>query len=560
MTDTPKPYSLRDLPTPAKLVITCYLLGVGLGYFSALVQLHLQHSAREGEALPKLKDVVEIFAGWREATDDDRGPPKSKLQRLIMGPTEGAAFNGSGTMAPAFFTRDAEGELGDKYSKQIKADPKHKEALDAERNGERAALDEWLKLPEDDRRATYTADKLPIPDALKGKPITPEALSADKAGIRVKLIMDARCARCHMKGGPQANFPLETLDQIAKYWVQPDKVDIVDGRVRSDRQMSIEALTQSTHAHLLSFAMLFSLTGLAFAFTSLPRWFRCIVAPMVVVAQIADVSCWWLARVDGVGVFFAMAIVGTGTITGIGLLIHIILGTLNMWTGKGRLLMALVLLVGAAGAVYVGVKVIQPALDVEKNRGAPKKAEKPAENAPAPQVNNAAVPPPNNAVKPAVNPVPANNDVKAPPAPMPPMAVGVSHLEKLIMGPRGAWGGTESMSAAFFGKDKKYKELVKKQPEMEKDREGEQFALQAWLKAPAADRKKAFDADAFALPADRVGKPITAEFLAADKKTVKVQAILKARCAACHGPEGEQEEHPLTKWDEIAKYFGKPPE
>ena len=70
MTDAPKPYSLRDLPTPAKLVITCYLLGVGLGYFSALVQLHLQHSAREGEALPKLKDVVEIFAGWREATDD----------------------------------------------------------------------------------------------------------------------------------------------------------------------------------------------------------------------------------------------------------------------------------------------------------------------------------------------------------------------------------------------------------------------------------------------------------------------------------------------------------
>lgn len=541
MTDTPKPNSLRDLPTPAKLVITCYLLGVGLGYFSALVQLHLQHSAREGEALPKLKDVVEIFAGWREATEDDRGPPKSKLQRLIMGPTEGAAFNGTGTMAPAFFTRDAEGDLGEKYSKQLKAG-KAKDALDAERNGERVALNEWLNLPEDDRKIAYNTDRLPMPEALKGKPITPEALTANKDGVRVKLIFDQRCARCHKKGESVEKFPLETVDQIAKYWVQPDKVEIVDGRVRSDRQMSIEALTQSTHAHLLSFAMLFSLTGLAFAFTSYPVWFRCVVAPMVVLAQIADVSCWWLARVDGVGVFFAMAIVGTGTVTGIGLLIHIILGTLNMWwRGKGRVVMPLILLVGGAGAIYVGVTVVKPALDGEKDRGTAKKDEKPADNAPPAQANNAA--------KPAENP-PASAKVE------------ITHLEKLVMGERNAqnFNGNGSMAAAFYEKDKNFKQLLAKRPETEVERDGERLLVQAWLRTPIADRRKAYEGDSFPVPLALAGKPVTADFLSPDKKTAKVKSILDARCATCHGPNGKQEDYPLTKWDEIEKYFGKPPE
>ncbi|QEL16078.1 hypothetical protein [Limnoglobus roseus] len=538
MTDTPRPYSLRDLPTPAKLVVTCYLIGVGLGYFSALVQLHLQHSSRNGEAMPGLGDVVEIFAGWKKATDEDRGPPRSKLQKLIMGPIEGAAFNGSGTMAPAFFTRDNEGELNEeKYSKQIKADPKRKAVLDAEREGERIALDEWLKLPEDGRKSAYENDNLPLPDALKGKPITPAALTANKTGVRVKLIFNERCARCHKKGEQVEKFPLENVEQIAKYWVPPDKVEIVDGMVRSERQMSIEALTQSTHAHLLSFAMLFSLTGIIFAFTSYPVWFRCIFAPMVVAAQIADVSCWWLARVDGVGPFFAMAIIGTGTLTGIGLLIHIILGTLNMWTGFGRAVMVLLLIGGGAGAVYVGLKVVQPALDVERARAAKKEEPPKADDKAAGQ-------------KQAAAPVPA------PAAPM----AQTSHLEKLIMASRDKnvpFSGDGTMAPAFFEKDKKFKELVAKHPHVEQEREGERLVLQAWLRTPVADRKKSYEADSFPLPLDRTGKPLTPEFLA-DGKAVKVKSILAARCVTCHGDGGKQDSFPLDTWEGLEAYFNPP--
>jgi hypothetical protein len=65
MTELPTPtrLTLRQLPLAAKLVLTVFLIAVGVGYFSALIQLHIQHSGRDGNALPTLADVVEVFAG-----------------------------------------------------------------------------------------------------------------------------------------------------------------------------------------------------------------------------------------------------------------------------------------------------------------------------------------------------------------------------------------------------------------------------------------------------------------------------------------------------------------
>lgn len=346
-------YSLRDLPTPAKLVISCFLCAVGLGYFSAMVQLHMQHSSRNGEALPDRADVVEIFAGWKVATDADKAEPKSKLQTLIMGPIEGATFNGTGSMGAAFFGRS------DDYKESVKENGKEK--IDAQREGERAALNEWLKLNEDDRKKAFEADKFPRPTSVKA--LTDAYVDGD--AVKVKSIFVDRCTVCHQKGGDAEKYPLETLDQIAKYAVVK-KVEVVDGMVRSERQIGIEKLTQSTHAHLLSFAMLFSLTGLTFAFTSFNVKIRCLIAPLAIIAQVADVSCWWLARLDGVGPLFATAIILTGTGVAVGLTLQILGSLLTMWTGRARAIMLLVLLVGLGGLGYVCLKAIAPALEAER--------------------------------------------------------------------------------------------------------------------------------------------------------------------------------------------------
>src|SRR4051812_42450132 len=111
MTDTaPHRFTLRQLPLPAKLVVATFLVAVGIGYFSALVQLHLQHGSRNGEPLPTVSDVVERFAGVRKG-----GPAadKSRIEQVIMGRTEGEMTKES--MGPAFFAKS-----GSKYAKDCK--------------------------------------------------------------------------------------------------------------------------------------------------------------------------------------------------------------------------------------------------------------------------------------------------------------------------------------------------------------------------------------------------------------------------------------------------------
>jgi hypothetical protein len=100
MSDTPPcpRYTLRDLPLPAKLVVSAFLLAVGLGYCSAMVQLHMQHSSKEGSPLPTPNDVIERFSGYKEF---DGRVPKSKIEEIVSGDPHGG-FN-KGNMTPAFF-------------------------------------------------------------------------------------------------------------------------------------------------------------------------------------------------------------------------------------------------------------------------------------------------------------------------------------------------------------------------------------------------------------------------------------------------------------------------
>lgn len=351
-------FNLRTLPLPAKWVLTVFLFSVGLGYFSAMVQLHLQHSARDGEPLPTAADVVEVFSGLKKAPPGPTEAPVSKFEKLVNGPVEGAPWNGSGSMAAAFFHKD-DGE----YRSTLKDDPAAKPKLDAERKGEQAAVTAWLKLPEADRKAAFEKDAVPF----AGKEITPGYLTEKKDAVKVKTLLDERCGRCHQKNGPQAAYPLETYEQMTKYLAVPKAVTPdARGYVPSPRQTSVEKLTQSTHAHLLSFSVLFTLTGLVFAFSTYPVWVRCIVSPIVLLAQVADISCWWLARVDGVGPYFAQAIIGTGSVVASGLVLQIVLGALNLYGWKGKLVVVLLMAAGAGGLGVLGVKVLEPALAAEK--------------------------------------------------------------------------------------------------------------------------------------------------------------------------------------------------
>jgi hypothetical protein len=538
MTDCPTRFTLRQLPLPAKLVLSCFLVAVGLGYFSALVQLHLQHSSRNGDHLPGIGDVVEIFAGKKKADPSHAGDrPVSKLEALVMGPIEGAPWNGSGSMAPAFFHKSGDGAFG--YGKLVKANPE----VPAHREGERKALQAWINAPDADRQKAYDADSFPLPPDRVGQPITADYLANNGGAAKVKSILNDRCARCHRKGETQEDYPLETYAQLTKYLTTPPVETAVDGWVRSDRQVTIEKLTQSTHAHLLSFAVLFTLTGLIFAFTNYWYSVRMLFAPLVLVAQVADVSCWWLARIEGPGVYFAMAIIATGGLVGAGLIVQVVGSLFDMYGPKGKVVVFLLLLLGAAalGAVYT--EAIAPALQAQKQALAAKAvvvAEVKADRAAAPP---AAV----------VAPVPKPADPQ-------PLAASrsVTHLERLVMGPiKGAdWNGKGSMAAAFFHKDGAgFAKKIAENPRLQDEREGERKALQAWIRTDDASRKAAYAADLFPLPKELAGKPITDDYVSDDKAKAKIKSLVTDRCARCHTGGAEAEQFPLETYEQIAKYL-----
>jgi cytochrome c553 len=514
MTVSPVRLTLRQLPLPAKLVLTVFLCSVGLGYFSALVQLHLKHSSKVGDPMPTPADVVEVFSGLKPH-DPNAPPPCAKIDTLITGdPT--AADISKDNMTPAFFAR-SEGWNSARSARGVKVDD-----LQLQREGERLAMLAWVRW-DGAKKTAYEENRYPLPPELKNHAITPDFLTAGKE-LKIRDLINTRCQACHTREHVVDLSSYSALEPL----VTPPSADLIDGKwVRSSRQISVEALTQSTHAHLLSFSVLFTLTGLVFAFTSYPGLIRGVVAPIVLLAQVCDIACWWLARVPTYGPTFATAIIGTGSVVGLGLACQIIFSLLNMYGWKGKFLILLLLLSGGAGLGYVGLKVIQPALDEERRSVTDKS--KPAGEKP-------------NSEQPVAK---------------------VSHLEKLVMGPietsdKVPFTGKGSMAGAFFHRDgDDYQSIVKRYPGkkamLDAEREGERLAIQAWIHADPEARKKAYDEDQFPLPAERAGKPITAKY--SDGKTVKVKSILTDRCVQCHSEGGETADFPLDSYPQLLKYI-----
>lgn len=342
------------MPLPVRLTLSLFLIAVGLGYFAALMQLHFQNASK-GEPLPTPNDVVEIFSGvegW-PIPKSAPPPPTCKLEDLIMGPEDAPLETGAKSMAKAFFKGDSD------YRKIIAKDPSKLPRLHEEREGERLAVQAWIHLPDAERKLAYENNELTLPAPLANHPITKKLLNADGT-IRVNDVFLDRCLKCHETADEAGHKQLSDYNDFAD-------VLFVPPAGHTSRQFTLSGLAQTTHLHLLSFCMLWMLTGLILAFSSYAKWFRCILAPLVLLAQVADVSCWWLARLPNVGPYFALAIIGTGTIVGVGLALQIALSLWDMYRWPGRM----VLLVLLIGAVTGAALLTPPVRDYLKGEAAP---------------------------------------------------------------------------------------------------------------------------------------------------------------------------------------------
>jgi hypothetical protein len=358
--------TLGDLSLPARLTLAVFLLSVGIGYVSALVQLHFQH-ATPGDLLPSPEDAVRVFHG------DTGAKPKSKLEQLLPEDYQGKKMNGQGQMTAAFFKRsedysDAIAERARELAKKQgikKPDKAVKEAakgeVDRERDGERLAMIAWVRGGA--KESEYNDDNFSLPNDLMKLPITRTMLVeqngeiAEPRAVKIQTLFQQRCVNCHQDGGEAQNYPLTNFAEIKKYV-----------SVKTSEGMSMEKLAQTTHVHLLGFSMLYGLTGLILAFSSYPRLVRIVLCPLPLLAQMVDISFWWLGRLpEPHGPTFARCIVYSGAVVAVGLLLHIVLSLFNLFRVKGWLV--LVLLFAAAG--YAGyeakMRVIDPYIAQEKS-------------------------------------------------------------------------------------------------------------------------------------------------------------------------------------------------
>lgn len=339
-------FVLRDLPLPTRLVIAVFLATVGAGYAAALVQLHFQ-AAAPGELLPGFGEVERTYAGTG-------GPPRSRIERLLE--ADGGPFNGTGSMRPAFTTRARDwGEL------TRGAGASQLPRLLAEREGERLALLSWVRAGAG--REAYERDDFPLGADLAGHELTADLLVPDEAAdrpaeprrLRLRTLLERRCVDCHGPSGRvelARKFPLNGYDRLRPYCTP-----------QADRRMTLPKLAQTTHTHLLTFALLYGTTGLVFSLTRYPWAVRLVVGPLPLAVQAADVTCWWLARLDPL---FARAIVVTGALSGLGMAIQVLGSLWDLFGRRGRVaLVGLALAVGAAGvAAYRNV--IDPYLRQER--------------------------------------------------------------------------------------------------------------------------------------------------------------------------------------------------
>ncbi len=563
--------NIRELPLPVKVVVSVFLMAVGAGYTSAMVQLHMKDS-KSGKPMPTVEDVVRKYTG-KKRYDPNAPPPVSKFVQLVGAPRS-APWGANSSMVAAFFEKD-NGDWD-----EAAANPAEVPKLTGEREGERAVTEAWGRADADARKTAYDKNAFTAKDAPAA--ITPKFKNADGT-FKVKDIIDARCARCHKKGGSYSSAPLQTYADIEKYLKAPEQRKPKEGSewVDAETPISIESLTQSTHAHLLSFAVLFSLTGLAFACTTYPTGMRCVLGPWVVLAVFADVSLWWLARLSpDWGPYFAMGIMMTGALAGAGLFAQITLTLFAMYGPKGKGVIGLLYVLGLVVIGLVWVAKIDPAL---KDKEKP-----PADATPAPvQVQPDPKKPKDKDTTPPIS-VPVGTGTSFPLENMlahwkqrlgattvPVVEQPPTELEHLLrpirfMGiydvpyPLLPWGGGElgNMARAFFDKEQKYKDALKEgvpqavRDKMHTEREAERLALIAWIRLADADRKKAYDGDAFPLPKELAGKPVTPDYIRDGKLLVK--KLIDERCARCHSPGSKQEDYPLTTYDEIRKYLVPP--
>lgn len=248
----PAMFRLRDLPASVRLVVSVFIVLIGVGFLFAQANIYHRHHLADGKADLTFDDLRIIYHGI-EVPAGETGPAAATSRMLEM-------------VQPG-------GEMR-----------KH-----LEKGGlpEITSLVAWLEsgAPES------TFDSPPA-----GEP----------SGVAPRQVIARRCLRCHnAEDGEKADTPygpdiFEVDYQLVALLARPQPSESADGDAKPGVRMigpqTIAHLVLITHVHMLSIPVFTLMVYVLFLTADFPERLRRFIGPVPMLALVFDFASWWLAR------------------------------------------------------------------------------------------------------------------------------------------------------------------------------------------------------------------------------------------------------------------------
>ncbi|MCH7812556.1 MAG: hypothetical protein IID40_00915 [Planctomycetes bacterium] len=295
--EQPKRWMLTGLPLAGRVLLTGFVVLIGMGYLAALGHLYHRHRYADQRPGLTLDDLRANFAGIeapaRVVPDGRTAVPTSRMLEMTL---PGAPMR----------------------KHLIEGGPESVRALTVwlERGALEAEIDEGGQVEQGDPSASSVIQRrcLSCHNAEDGEksdtPYGPDFFDADYAMVY------RYAAPGTAEGGPDGAGA---------------KGDASDGRRLGPQPLSHLFLV--THIHMLAMPVYTLILGGMVLLTPLPNRLRGPLAVVPMLTLIVDFSCWWLARWIAIAVY---AIPAAGMIYGVGLAAQIGYILITLWGPTGR--------------------------------------------------------------------------------------------------------------------------------------------------------------------------------------------------------------------------------
>ncbi|MBC8875962.1 MAG: hypothetical protein H8E44_41590 [Planctomycetes bacterium] len=276
---------LARLSLSAKALVSLFLLLVGLGYFAATANIYFQHQDADLEPGLTLDDLKRSFHG---------------LEKEI--------------------TPEAKVTVNSTMLEQVRPGGDMREHLDPGGEPAARALIFWLEngATEED----FAKSGL-----------------AQTGDLSAKEVIAAQCIECHnADGGDMEDVPFAAdADSVPEFTLvaavaTPDVTIHESGPRRVTlAPIGLKKLVHVTHAHILSIPVFTLIVGVLFLMTGCGSTVKLILGPLPMLAVIADIGSWWLARFYEP---FIYVIAASGAVFGATYGLQILCILASMWLGR----------------------------------------------------------------------------------------------------------------------------------------------------------------------------------------------------------------------------------